>query len=67
MGQEQTASEFLVISALMVTYFLLYPILIAATHHRNAPATAFSLHSLRDIVSIERELAKAISFMVIIG
>ena len=51
----------------MVTYFLLYPILIAATHHRNTPATAFSLHSLRDIVSIERELAKAISFMVIIG
>jgi hypothetical protein len=52
MGEEKTATEFLVISFLMIGYFLIYPVLITAIEQQRSAATAYNLDSIKSIISI---------------
>jgi hypothetical protein len=65
MGEEKTATNFVLVSLLMLTYFLINPLLVQGLQQSQTTATSFTFQAVSQALRLEKELAKAISFMVI--
>jgi hypothetical protein len=64
MGEEKTTSNFIAVSLLMLLLLLLYPLLALGIEKTAEPPSQFAVGAVMDVVRLEKEVTKLMSFMV---